>query len=160
MDESRFENVVVEGVGDLRALAGVSADELAATLAADRYALVRATSTVPLGWPSELFKNAPAEFEVDGRKEPHEINTWYFAEAGEPWRGFYAYSLTAYVEWHKLVPAFIYERVTTGAGVGYLAVVSLLLSLNGRVRKASKSWCDGVRADRNRELQRGSQRQP
>jgi hypothetical protein len=148
MDEFRFESVVVEGVGDLRALAGVSANELSASLAADRYALLSATDPVPVGWPSELFRNSPAEFEVDGQRESHEINTWYFVEAGGHWRRFYAYSLTTYVQRHNLVPAFIYERFTNDAGVSYQPVVSLLLSLDGRVQQASKSWCDRVRADR------------
>jgi hypothetical protein len=159
MDESRFESVAVEGVGELPALAGVSADELGASLAAGRFALLSATDPIPAGWPTELFRNSPAEFEIDGQRESHEINTWYFAEAGGHWRRFYAYSLTAYVQRHNLVPAFIYERLTTDVGVSYLPVVSLLLSLDRRVQQASKSWCEGVRADRDQELECGSQRQ-
>jgi hypothetical protein len=150
MNKSRFEGVVVEGIGDLRALAGVSADELGARLAPERYALVTATGPIPVGWPSELFRNSPAEFEVDGQRESHEINTWYFAETGGPWRKFYAFSLTVYVQRLNSVPAFIYERLTNNAGVSYQPVVSLLLSLDGRVRQASRSWCDAVRADRMR----------
>jgi hypothetical protein len=144
--EFPFESVGVEGIGDLRDLAGVSAHEVRASLAADRYALLSATDPVPVGWPSELFQNTAADVEVDGQREPHEINTWYFTGAGGHWRRFYAFRLTVYVQRHKLVPAFIYERLTNDAGVSYLPVVSLLLSLEGKVEQASKSWCDGVRA--------------
>jgi hypothetical protein len=151
IDENLFENVAIEGIGDLRSLAELSADEVIAWLAADRVALISANATIPAGWPTELFRNAAAEFEVDGQRQCHEINTWYLAEARRPWRRFYAFSLTAYVQWHKLVPAFIYQQLAHDMGVSYLPVVSLLLSLDGRVRQASKSWCDRVRASSQRE---------
>jgi hypothetical protein len=158
-DKVSFESVVVEGIGDLGALSGVSANALGASLATDRYALLSATDPIPAGWPTELFRNAPADIYIDGQRDPHEINTWYFAEAGGQWRRFYTFVLTAYVQRHNLIPAFIYERLANDVGVSYLPVVYLLLSLDGCVQHASKSWCDSVRADRDRELECASQTQ-
>src|SRR5207253_744746 len=73
-------------------------------------------------------------------------NFWYMSN-GKEWRQFYCFHLTTYMNVHKRIPAFIYERKTINGKHVYAPVVDLLMSLNGRVERASTGFCRIMRRE-------------
>jgi len=141
----KFEDVVVEGIGNVKDLADKTVNEIRTMLAPDRHCLYSSITPVPEGWPAEVIDLFP---DTDG-----DICQFWNMDAGKGWQQFYIFSLTASRDEHGMEPAFIYERKTGEDADTCLPIVSLMFSREGRCMSASKHWCDMVR-----QQERGARR--
>lgn len=144
----KFEDINIEGIGNLKNFQDKIVEEIRATLSKDRFAFFVATEPIPAGWPDRIMKIKKGEIERNNRKMTVDLNEWYLTMDGITWKEFYCYVLTVYIDEIKLIPGFIYERKTFQEKMIYIPIVSVLLSLDGKIQSASKSWCDAVLRNR------------
>jgi len=130
---SHFEKLL-NSEAKVRGLAGLSVKRLQVLLKDQNFALVLPTAKIPIGWPAEIVKISQDSQTME------KSNFWYMSN-GKEWRQFYCFCLTTYMTVHKTIPAFIYERKIINGKCAYAPVVDLMMSLGGRVKRASTGFC-------------------
>ena len=141
---NEFENITIEGIGNLAEFDSVSVKEIQSRIdACPKYALYMATATIPNGWPKEVMQAATAIKE--GELHPRNLNQWYMNITGSEWKLFYSFDLDAYLAELQLCPAFIYEKTALANSlISYKPIVSMLIAEDGCIAQASKSLCDTI----------------
>jgi len=138
-DDSRYEDVDVPNIGNLKVFATLTVQDIRSKLPPLRYALYVTNDPFPENWPVEVLKYEVGMTLADGKQS--DLSTWHVNADGKRWHGFYAFCTSTYIVKLKKKPAFIYERLQLGGGIAYIPRVSLLTTLDGRIDRASASWC-------------------
>jgi hypothetical protein len=138
-DVSRFEDVVVPNIGNLKDFAAFTAQDIRSKLPSSQYALYVTNDPFPENWPVEVLRYEVGTSLKDGQQ--NDLSTWHVNADGKRWQGFYAFCKATYILELKLKPAFIYERLKMSDGTAYIPRVSLLIRLDGRIDSALASWC-------------------
>ena len=149
----KFENVTIEGIGNLKDFEKLTLDEIRPRLATGQYALYATTNPIPEGWPTEVMQFKKGRMQQEGHEVAVDVNIWQMNLDGAKWEFFYGFG-TQLVE--GLIPAFIYQRKHADGREAYVPVVSMLVFPDGRIRQASQSWCEEAIAARLRERKKAT----
>jgi hypothetical protein len=140
-DDSRFEDVELPGIGNLKTFAALTVEDMRSKLNPSQYALYVTNDPVPENWPSEVLRYDVATMVSEGKQMDR--GTWYVNRDGSSWERFYGV-LYSDIEKPITKSAFIYERRHMTHGIAYIPVVALITALDGKITKASARWCASV----------------
>src|ERR1041385_4927805 len=126
-DGSRFEDVDVPNIGNLKAFAALTVQDIRSRLVPSQYALYVTNDPFPENWPAEVLRYEVGTSLAVGQQS--DLSTWHVNADGKNWRSFYAFCTSTYIVKLKKKPAFIYERLQMNDGPAYIPRVSLLTTL-------------------------------
>jgi hypothetical protein len=151
MDEQRFEDRTVEGVGNIKSFEGQTVDSLRSRLDQRCFCVFTALEQIPACWPKRIMNNA---FQQIGGKDTI-TNVWQVNIDGKQWQWYYGFCLATYLQEIKKCPGFVYERKKVEGKWAYVPIVSVLFALDGLIKQASATWCESVLKKINEPQKRG-----
>ncbi len=131
---SSFEDIVIEGLGNLRDFKGKTIPEIQALVRNENLRFISSVTSTPEGWPEEIVRLEDLSGETDATQ------FWSMNLAGDRWQHFYAYGIQEFRK-KGLEPAYIYERKNVGETSTYTPIVSLLFSEEEGCTRAGTAGC-------------------
>ncbi len=122
--ESRFQDIVIPGIGNLRSIVGLTVQQLRSRLWRDLHAAYVVLDKAPDGWPAEAMQDIG------------DTTCWHMNLTDGEWKCFYAYCRKTYVEELKTLYGYIFERKPRDGRMFYWPVVSFLAKMDGTITSA------------------------